>query len=362
MAVLLLSFFSFAAAAAIPEPTADFFVNDYADIIIRADASTMNEMGWRLEQQNGAQIVLVTVTATGGVPLEDYAYELFTAWGIGDAVKNNGVLILMSVNDDDYWVMPGEGIENTLTAHRISNILDTYMEPDFDIQDYSAAAVKTYRAIQDVLNNGASGGGWTDDPYSDNPYYWGGNEYGEPNHGTTWSGIFSGILTFIFVFMILIPLVALLVFTSVFRRPYYRRTFGVPFNPYSRRYIRRYGPGGYWRHYGGPPPGFHPPPPFGYHNRPPRPDITTRYAPRPGGPFGPNRPGGPPPPPPRGGSGRPPSGGPRPPASGGGGFTWGGGFGGGSSFGGSRGGGSFGGGSRGGGGGASRGGGAGRGR
>ena len=38
--------------------------------------------------------------------MEQYAYDMANAWGIGSAEKNNGVLLLLSVGDDDYQCIP----------------------------------------------------------------------------------------------------------------------------------------------------------------------------------------------------------------------------------------------------------------
>ena len=55
-----------------------------------------------LYNATGAQIVVTVVQDTGDVSMEQYAYDMANAWGIGSAEKNNGVLLLLSVGDDDY--------------------------------------------------------------------------------------------------------------------------------------------------------------------------------------------------------------------------------------------------------------------
>ena len=39
--------------------------------------------------------------------------------------------LLLAIGEDNYYVLQGTGLENTLTSGTIQNILDTYMEPDF---------------------------------------------------------------------------------------------------------------------------------------------------------------------------------------------------------------------------------------
>ena len=143
------------AAEKLPKPTDALYVNDFADVIDEKVEEEIIEYGNQLNEKNGTQVVLVTVDFTNGVSLEDYAHKLFNKWGIGSKEKNNGLLILLSVGDDDYWAMQGEGLEESLTSGKISGILNEYLEPDFAAKDYSAGAEKVYGAFIQEL-----GGQW----------------------------------------------------------------------------------------------------------------------------------------------------------------------------------------------------------
>ncbi|WFR58856.1 TPM domain-containing protein [Anaerocolumna sp. AGMB13025] len=143
------------AAEKLPKPTDALYVNDFAGVIDKKVEEEIIEYGKLLDEKNGTQVVLVTVDFTNGVSLEDYAYKLFNKWGIGSKEKNNGLLILLSVGDDDYWAMQGEGLEDSLTSGKISGILNEYLEPDFAAKDYSAGAEKVYGAFIQEL-----GGQW----------------------------------------------------------------------------------------------------------------------------------------------------------------------------------------------------------
>lgn len=143
------------AAEKLPKPTDALYVNDFANVIDEKVEEEIIEYGNQLNQKNGTQVVLVTVDFTNGTSLEDYAYKLFNKWGIGSKEKNNGLLILLSIGDDDYWAMQGEGLEDSLTSGKISGILNEYLEPDFAAKDYSAGAEKVYGAFIQEL-----GGQW----------------------------------------------------------------------------------------------------------------------------------------------------------------------------------------------------------
>jgi len=128
--LLLASMLPFQTAAAETlEPSNGFFVNDFADVISEDVENEIIEYGRRLEEQTGTQIVLVTIDFTNGESMENYSMDLFNKWKIGSEEKNNGLLILLSVGDDDYWAMQGTGLEDTLSSGKtIARVQRRFME------------------------------------------------------------------------------------------------------------------------------------------------------------------------------------------------------------------------------------------
>ncbi|WP_187355223.1 TPM domain-containing protein [Paenibacillus tengchongensis] len=144
---LLLPAAGAAAQEGIPEHTASFYVNDFAGVIDLKTENALVHEGVRLHRDTGAQVVLVTVDSTNGQSMQDYANLLFNGWGVGDAVHNNGVLLLLSVKDDDYWVVQGKGLTESLSDTKLGQILAADLEPDFANKQYSAGARKTYNTL-----------------------------------------------------------------------------------------------------------------------------------------------------------------------------------------------------------------------
>ncbi|MCL6604915.1 MAG: TPM domain-containing protein [Paenibacillus sp.] len=148
---------------AIPKHTGSFYVNDFANVMDQKTENYLVNYGIRLHKDSGAQVVLVTVNSTDGTPIKEYATELFNSWGVGSAEKNNGLLLLLSIQDDDYWAVQGKGIENSLSNDKISNILSQFLEPDFAAKNYNSGARKTYGAFIQSL-----GGIWAEQVSSKN--------------------------------------------------------------------------------------------------------------------------------------------------------------------------------------------------
>lgn len=129
------------------EPTEQFYVADYADVIDEATERIIFEKSAKLCDETGAQVVVVTVDFIGESTIEEYARTLFNKWGIGDKDKNNGVLLLMVIGEENYWCVQGSGLEEKLTTSAIKNILDLCLEPDFAKQDYSRGAYLFHNAV-----------------------------------------------------------------------------------------------------------------------------------------------------------------------------------------------------------------------
>src|SRR6185437_1014984 len=66
-------------------------------------------------QDNGTQVVVVTLPTLKGYPLEDYGYQLGRHWGIGQKGKNNGVLLIVDAGEKQMRIEVGYGLEGTLT-------------------------------------------------------------------------------------------------------------------------------------------------------------------------------------------------------------------------------------------------------
>ncbi len=90
-----------------------------------------------LERKTGAQIIVLTIDSTGGVPIEDYALSLAERWKLGQKDKENGGLVVVAVKDRTYRFEIGYGLEGTLPDSVCGNIGRMYFQPYFRRGDYS---------------------------------------------------------------------------------------------------------------------------------------------------------------------------------------------------------------------------------
>jgi uncharacterized protein len=110
---MLLCFAAPASAQTFPKLTGR--VVDQAHLLSPAQALDLTSKSAALEAQSGRQFVIATVNNLEGYPIEDYAYRLGRTWKIGDAKRDDGVLLLVAPNERRVWIATGYGAGGFLT-------------------------------------------------------------------------------------------------------------------------------------------------------------------------------------------------------------------------------------------------------
>ena len=90
------------------------YVNDFAGVIDPGTQQKLTALCQEVDRKAGAQIAVVTVRTTGGVPIDEFSIDLAQRWGIGPKQKDRGVMILLAVNDHRYRFEVGYGLEGIL--------------------------------------------------------------------------------------------------------------------------------------------------------------------------------------------------------------------------------------------------------
>lgn len=152
IALIWLLVVSLSAMADVPsEPMSAFYVNDFADVMKTDDTERMLDLGAYIAEETGAELVAVTVNFLDGMDAEEYAYELYNKWEIGEAGENNGILILLSVGDRDIYVTRGEGLEDEISAAAAGGYIDDYAIDYLSENNYSAGMRSLYEALANKL-------------------------------------------------------------------------------------------------------------------------------------------------------------------------------------------------------------------
>jgi uncharacterized protein len=125
---------------------------DQAGVIKSGTRNDLEEMLKGLEDKSGIQLVVATVKSLQGSDIETYANQLFRFWKLGEAKKNNGVLLLVAPAEHKVRIEVGYGLEGTLTDALSSVIVSSAIIPRFKTGDFSGGIERGVEGIISVLS------------------------------------------------------------------------------------------------------------------------------------------------------------------------------------------------------------------
>ena len=124
------------------------------DGILSGDAvSHIDSICYNLREEGLAQIAVVAVEDIKGGDVFDFAYELFSMWGVGSK-SDRGLGILLVENAREIRFVTGYGIEGTLPDAICKRIQTNYMLPYFRNGDYSGGMMAGISAVANVVRGG----------------------------------------------------------------------------------------------------------------------------------------------------------------------------------------------------------------
>ncbi|WP_420835603.1 TPM domain-containing protein [Neobacillus jeddahensis] len=131
----------------IPAPVGDIYVQDFAQVLSETEQAELRSLGRSLEDQSTAQVVVLTVETIGDRTIEEYANAAFRQYGIGSKKENNGVLLIVAMNERKARIEVGYGLEGRIPDGKAGRILDEYAIPYLKEQQPNKAITETYKAL-----------------------------------------------------------------------------------------------------------------------------------------------------------------------------------------------------------------------
>ena len=136
----------------LPRPTD--YVSDLAHVMSPTVKQQINRLCGQVDHQANAQIAVVTVETTDDEPIEQYAVDLYQAWGLGKkGIKegsDRGVLILFAVKDRKRFISTGYGLESILPDATVSAI-GRQMVPMLRNNDFDGAVSLAVNQISQII-------------------------------------------------------------------------------------------------------------------------------------------------------------------------------------------------------------------
>lgn len=155
MVLLLAAFVVPGAQAQDGFPSPRGAINDFAGVIPADEAANMENLSREVLEKTGTSLVVATVETLGDRDINEYANELYKAWGIGKKGEDKGVLILLAIKERKFRIETGYGVEGILPDGLVGEIRDRYALPLLSRGEYGKGLSDTLTAVANVVARNA---------------------------------------------------------------------------------------------------------------------------------------------------------------------------------------------------------------
>lgn len=123
------------AESVLPKPIG--LVNDFSEIFTNSQTDDLEHLLNQYERNTTNQITILTVDSIDPyIHIEAFATDLGNYWRVGTAEKNNGLLIVLSLNNRQIRISTGLGVEKILSDEFLKGVIDNDIIPYFKENKY----------------------------------------------------------------------------------------------------------------------------------------------------------------------------------------------------------------------------------
>lgn len=122
-------------------------VHDEAHILSQPFIDRLENQLKEYEDSTSNEIAVLLISSLDGESLEDYSLRVAEKWQLGKKEKDNGVLLLIAVDDHKMRLETGYGLEGVLTDAVSSRIIRNELAPNFRQDNYEAGVSAGINAI-----------------------------------------------------------------------------------------------------------------------------------------------------------------------------------------------------------------------
>lgn len=126
-------------------------ISDIAGIIEPEYIEKIDRTISYIEAKTDAEIAIVTLKDLGKISIDEAALKLFNKFGIGKKEENNGVLLLISTENNQFRIQIGWGLENIINEKLKNELVEKLMAPNFKKENFGPAILMFTKKISSRL-------------------------------------------------------------------------------------------------------------------------------------------------------------------------------------------------------------------
>ncbi|MGL4981882.1 MAG: TPM domain-containing protein [Treponemataceae bacterium] len=155
MLITLVGFFCLTSFAfsSMPIPKLTSSVNDYAKILSTKDIAVIENFLQTVNDQSGIQIAVLTIPSLKGESIESFSIRTAESWKLGQKDKDNGVLLVVSMQERSMRIEVGYGLEGKLTDIKSGAIIRSVITPAFQNGKYAQGIYGGVKNIAGVASD-----------------------------------------------------------------------------------------------------------------------------------------------------------------------------------------------------------------
>lgn len=130
-------------------------VNDLAGILSANERTELDSYLSTVNDQTGVQVAVLTVRSLEGATIEDFSMKVAEKWKLGQADKDNGALLVVSLEDRAIRIEVGYGLEQSLTDIKCGLIIRSVITPLFRSGQYGQGIIAGAKNIVGIATDNA---------------------------------------------------------------------------------------------------------------------------------------------------------------------------------------------------------------
>lgn len=133
------------AELAVPELSSR--VVDEAGLLTEANAQALEQRLAAYGQKTGHQFALVTVPSLQGGSIEDFSLRVAEKWKLGDAARDDGLLLVVAKDDRKVRIEVGYGLEGAVPDAVAARVIREAITPSFRKGDYAGGISEAFKLL-----------------------------------------------------------------------------------------------------------------------------------------------------------------------------------------------------------------------
>src|SRR3989344_2788391 len=129
------------------------YVSDYANIIDENSEAQINALAEEIERNSTVEVAILTVHNLDGESVDQFAEETFHDWGGGMKEVNNGLLIVVALEEHEWRIEVGSGLEPIITDAMAGRIGRANFVDNFRVGDYGEGIYGAVSDVQKIIAN-----------------------------------------------------------------------------------------------------------------------------------------------------------------------------------------------------------------